>query len=482
MYEQQPEQMYPPAFLTRMESMLGPEWPAFLESLCREEARGIRFRLEGPASRPEFTSQILHAVGADSPASFVPWAENAWYLTGDSRPGREIWHDLGAYYLQEPSAMSAASILAPLPGEKVLDLCAAPGGKATQLGAALHGKGLLVANEIHPARCKILARNIERMGIQNCVVTCESPENLADRLEGFFDKVLVDAPCSGEGMFRKNPEALQEWSPASVDGCAARQDGILEKAWLMLRPGGKLVYSTCTFSPQENEGTIGRFLDRHPDAELLPADTPWFSEGVPAWGNGNPALTRTRRLWPHRLRGEGHFAALLQKEENVFSSANHSKKNRLSGNSSTGKNRKQDLRRMVSSCLEDLVSPDLLQKILEGNLSCLGDAVWLFPENTPSLDGLRILYTGLPIGIIRKDRLEPAHGLAAAFSMEDVLRSSDFTSDMAEASAWFRGETLQTDGEPGWTLVTVDGLGAGWGKCTGGRLKNHLPKGLRWSR
>ena len=482
MYDQQPEQLYPPAFLARMESMLGPEWPAFLESLHREEARGIRFRLDGPASRPEFTSRILHAVGADSPASFVPWAENAWYLTADSRPGREIWHELGAYYLQEPSAMSAAFILAPAPGEKVLDLCAAPGGKATQLGAALHGKGLLMANEIHPTRCRVLAQNIERMGIRNCVVTCESPENLADHLEGFFDRILVDAPCSGEGMFRKNPEAMLEWSPASVNGCAERQDGILEEAWRMLRPGGKLVYSTCTFSPQENEGTIGRFLDRHPEAELLPVDGPWFSDGVPEWGGGNPLLARTRRLWPHRLQGEGHFAALLQKAEDAFFSVTSGKKNKISGNSTAGKKRKQEIRRLISSCLEEVVSPVLLQRILDGNLSCLGDAVWLFPDDTPSLDGLRVLYTGLPIGTIRKDRLEPAHGLAAALSGEDSLRIAEYSWDMPEAQSWYRGEALRSGGEPGWTLVTVDGLGAGWGKCTGGLLKNHLPKGLRWSR
>ena len=260
--------MLPEAFLIRMQGQLGEEYPAFLESLERPRAVALRFNpLKGPAPHLPF-------VGEN-----VPWEPMGYYYDPTERPGLHPYHEAGVYYLQEASAMSAVALLDPRPGEKICDLCAAPGGKSTQIAGRMLGQGLLLCNEYSPARAKILSRNIERMGVANAIVTNEKTENLAARLPGFFDRVLVDAPCSGEGMFRKEEAAVTDWSQQTVEMCAARQAEILDNAAKLLKPGGRLVYSTCTFAPEENEQTVEAFLARHPEFVPESVDAPWFAAG-----------------------------------------------------------------------------------------------------------------------------------------------------------------------------------------------------------
>ena len=272
--------MLPQGFPERMLHLLGEaEFAEFLASYERPRSAGLRLNPRKPlpdgASLPFCEAQ-------------VPWEPNGYYVCEGSRPGLHPWHDAGAYYLQEPSAMAPARLLDAQPGERVLDLCAAPGGKTTQLAAAMQGRGLLVCNEIHPRRAQVLASNIERLGIPNALVLSEHPAKLAQRFPGYFDRILVDAPCSGEGMFRKEEAAVTDWSEATVAMCAARQQEILASAAEMLAPGGRLVYSTCTFSPEENEGVISAFLHAHPAFSVEPVEAPWFSPARPDWIDDPP--------------------------------------------------------------------------------------------------------------------------------------------------------------------------------------------------
>ena len=284
--------MLPEKFLARMQQQLGGEYDEYLRSLQRPRAVALRFNpLKGAIP-------VLPFVGEP-----VPWEPMGYYYDPDSRPGLHPYHEAGVYYLQEASAMASAALLEPQPGEIILDLCAAPGGKSTQIAGRMQGQGLLVSNEINQKRAKVLSRNIERLGIGNAVVTGEAPAALADRFPGFFHRIMVDAPCSGEGMFRKEEAAITDWSEENVEMCARRQAEILDCAAAMLRPGGRLVYSTCTFAPQEDEEAVEAFLARHPEFEAEPVNAPWFQESRPGM----------YRLWPHKLLGEGHFAAVLRK-------------------------------------------------------------------------------------------------------------------------------------------------------------------------
>ena len=294
--------MFPTEFLDRMHRLLGKDELAdFLAAADRPRAVALRFN----------ALKKLPAVCGGAP---VPWAENGYYYDPETRPGLSPYHDAGAYYLQEASAMAPAGLLDVRPGMTVLDLCAAPGGKSSQIAALLRGEGLLVANEINPKRAAVLSRNLERMAAAGSLTLNEHPRRLAERFPRFFDRILVDAPCSGEGMFRKEEAAVTDWSVETVEMCARRQREILESAAGMLRPGGRMVYSTCTFSPEENEGVISAFLWDHPEFSVGEADAPWFSPGRPDWvEHPAPGLERTFRLWPHTLKGEGHFAAILEK-------------------------------------------------------------------------------------------------------------------------------------------------------------------------
>ena len=455
--------MLPQAFLDRMEKMLGDEYPAFIQSYEKEQYQALRVN-PLKADRDTF---VLRSPFTLRP---VAWERNGFYYEKGDAPGKHPYHAAGVYYIQEPSAMAPAAYLDAKPGEKILDLCAAPGGKSTQIAAAMRGEGLLISNEIHPARAKILSENIERMGIRNAMVTNESPQSLAKIFEAYFDRIMVDAPCSGEGMFRKNADACDEWSPQNVVLCAERQAEILECAASMLRPGGRMVYSTCTFAPEENEGTISRFLTKHPEFSIV--DVPHYeqmSTGIAAWTDEpQPGLERTIRLFPHHVDGEGHYLAVLQKEGSV--SGNYE------GYFAKGLEKgipERDAREYLDFAKETLrVTPG-------GKLIRFGEQLYLAPEEMPSTKGLKVLRPGLHLGTMKKNRFEPSHALALALTPADVLHSYDMAGDSSEVRAYLNGQTLAADGEKGWYLMTVDGYSIGWGKLAGGMIKNHYPKGLR---
>lgn len=354
--------------------------------------------------------------------------------------------------------MAPARLLDAQPGETVLDLCAAPGGKSGQIATAMQGSGLLVCNEIHPKRARILSSNIERLGVANALVINEHPARLAERFPLYFDRILVDAPCSGEGMFRKEDAAVTDWSEETVAMCAARQTEILHSASQMLKPGGRIVYSTCTFAPEENEGVISSFLHAHPDFFVLPVEAPWFSHGRPEWVN-NPAdgIEHTFRLWPYMLRGEGHFAAVLQRRG-------------IQGTRIC----EQQLPAVLAAAAEDFLEEAGIR--LPGKFINFGDTFFVAPKELPLLHSLHVLRAGLELGQMRKGRFIPSHALA--LWLKNYPRIVDFSADSTEIRAYLRGETLHGT-QTGWVLLCVDGCSLGWLRGAAGILKNHYPKGLR---
>ena len=453
--------MLPELFEKRMKDLLGAEFADFLASYDRPRNVGLRLNPLKTETPPALTRFGLTPV---------PWAENGFCYDPATRPGLSPYHEAGLYYMQEPSAMAPAGLLDVRPGMKVLDLCAAPGGKTTQIAAALRGEGLLVCNEINPKRAKILARNVERMGIANALVLNEHPQKLEDRFAGFFDRIMVDAPCSGEGMFRKEEAAVTDWSEETVEMCANRQLEILTTAAGMLAPGGRLVYSTCTFAPSENEGVISRFLQSHEAFSVAAVSAPWFDPGRPEWTEDkDPRLSGTFRLWPHKLHGEGHFAAVLEKSKEADgqrgSEAPPSRRGRDTA-PSTGEAEKL----LGQFCKENQVI------LPTGKLLPFGQSLFCVPEQMPELRGLKVLRPGLELGQVLKNRFEPAH--AWALWLKTAKSVADFPADSPEIAKYLHGEAIPGT-QTGWTLVTVDGLSLGWAKGSGGVLKNHFPKALR---
>ncbi len=455
----------PEAFVERMKKLLGEEYEAFAGSYEQERSQGLRMNyLKG--GNEEF-QKIVSRFDLKP----VPWTEEGFYYGGDQRPGKSPYHEAGAYYIQEPSAMAAVSLLDPRPGERILDLCAAPGGKTSHAASRMRGEGLLVSNEIHPARARILSQNIERMGCRNTVAVCAAPADLVPWFPGFFDRIIVDAPCSGEGMFRKDEEARTQWSPENVALCAGRQQEILNYAASMLRPGGMLVYSTCTFAPEEDEGTVDRFLASHEEFSVAEAPLlPGLSKGRPEWTeSGRSSISSSFRIWPHRTEGEGHYLALLKKEGE--------ERRKFSGRMPVYL-RDKTLKKGLEEMLKEICpGAEWLRDREEWIL--FGEQIYLLPEEMPDFSGLKVLRPGLHVASVRKNRLEPAHGLAAALKEEEASRICRLGEMEEAARKYINGETLPFGGEKGWTLVTVDGYSLGWGKQAGGVLKNHYPKGLR---
>ena len=429
--------MLPEKFLERMKLQLGEEYPSFLESLERPRAVALRFNpLKGEQPQLPFVQTP------------VPWEPMGFYYDPQSRPGLHPYHEAGVYYLQEASAMSAVALLQPQPGEWVCDLCAAPGGKTTQIAGRMGGEGLLLCNEINPKRAKILSRNIERLGVSNALVTNEHPEKLSQRFRGCFDRVLIDAPCSGEGMFRKEEAAVTDWSPETVEMCARRQREILHSGAAMLRPGGRLVYSTCTFAPQENEETVAAFLADHPEFVAEFVDAPWFV----------PSENSSWRIWPHKVLGEGHFAAVLRKLGD---------EERDLPKTAAGQKLPQEWTEFAK---------ELGIRLPEGKGITFGQSIYWVPEDFPDLGGLKVERPGLELGTAKKGRFEPAHALA--LWLKDCHCAQDYGADSKEIAAYLHGDVVPSN-QKGWCLVTVDGYSLGWGKGDGTVLKNHYPKGLR---
>lgn len=425
--------MLPEKYAERIRASLA-DADSYMECMAQPPAKGARVN-SLKISDEEFLSRgFLQTEGK------VPWAEHGYYIA-DEKPGKSIYFHAGLFYVQEPSAMCAAPLLDAKPGERVLDLCSAPGGKGTQLAAAMRGAGILVLNEKIPSRAEVLSENVERMGIANAVVLCADPAALEERFCGYFDKILVDAPCSGEGMMRKEAAALAEWSEENVKMCAGRQRKILESAAKMLRPGGRLVYSTCTFSEEEDEENAA-----------------WLaSRGF--------ALLQEEKLWPHRVRGEGHFAALLQKDEGAECAGR------------IGKNPPAD--KKAAALWRTFAKENLLSLPEGGELLSFGDALYLVPEELFSLKGLKVLRAGIRLGTVKGDRFEPDHALAMAAG---VRFASVCALTEEGAAAYLRGEEVASDGAKGWCAAERDGFALGLGKIAGGVMKNKYPKGLRVNR
>ena len=430
--------MLPKEFLARMERQLGEEYPDYLASLQRPRAAALRFNpLKGEPPRVPFG------------LTPVPWEPMGYYFDPDARPGLHPYHEAGVYYLQEASAMAPVVLLAPQPGERVCDLCAAPGGKSTQIAGRMRGEGFLLCNEYSPKRAKILSRNIERLGVANALVTNETPERLAKALPEYFDRVLVDAPCSGEGVFRKEEAAITDWSGETVAMCARRQGEILREAAKLVRPGGLLVYSTCTFAPQEDEEAVAAFLSEHPEFTPEPPPAPWFTPGP----NGS------FRLWPHKLKGEGHFAAVLRRMG--------------TGELPPAPRGGEALPKQWQDFARELGI-----QLPPGKAVTFGDTLYWAPADCPDLRGLKVLRPGLELGQLLRGRFQPAHALA--LWLPDCGRQVDFGPESPEMKAYLHGDVLPGT-EKGWTRVLCGGYGIGWAKGDGVQLKNHYPKGLRRS-
>lgn len=428
--------MLPELFLQRMSTQLGEEYEAFLQSLQRPRAVALRMNpLKGELPALPFVAEP------------VPWEPLGYYYAPEARPGLHVFHEAGVYYLQEASAMAPVALLEPQPGEKICDLCAAPGGKSTQIAGRLSGRGMLLCNEVSPKRAKILSRNIERLGVANAVVTNETPAVLAQRFPAFFDRVLVDAPCSGEGMFRKEEAAITDWSPETVQMCARRQGEILDCAAKMVKPGGRLVYSTCTFAPQEDEEAVEAFLENHPEFVPEPVEAPWFQESGPAM----------YRMWPHKLLGEGHFAAVLRRMGQPEDSPAPPPGEKLP-------RQWEDFAKALDICLP------------EGRGLRFGETLYWAPAGMPDVTKLCVLRAGLELGTVKKDRFEPAHALA--LWLKDCRCQVSFPAKSDEIKAYLHGEVLPCR-EKGWCLVKAGAYSLGWGKGDGSQLKNHYPKGLR---
>ncbi|WP_010248191.1 RsmF rRNA methyltransferase first C-terminal domain-containing protein [Acetivibrio cellulolyticus] len=397
----------------------------------------------------------------------IPWTKDGFYYNEGENPGKHPYYYAGLYYIQEPSAMLPGAVIDAKPGENILDLCAAPGGKTVQIAAGMKGKGLLVANDINSDRVKALVKNIELCGITNAVVTNDSPQNLSAKFNHFFDKILIDAPCSGEGMFRKDEDAAKSWGKYKCDLCSGMQRDILGHVDGMLKPGGYLVYSTCTFSPEENEQMIAAFLESHPDYELFEVPkTGGIDDGRPQWSDNNSELKKTARLWPHKIKGEGHFVALLHKKDSNYKALESFDKTVISGSNDV-----LDSFRIFEK--------DNLSVSLEDHFIVKGSNLYSLPVKLPDLSGIKVAKFGRYIGEAAKGRFEPSHSFILSLCKSDLKNVLSFASNSNEVIKYLKGETLMTESQKGYIGVLVDGYTLGWAKQTGDMLKNLYPKGWR---
>ncbi|HEY5557260.1 RsmF rRNA methyltransferase first C-terminal domain-containing protein [Acetobacterium sp.] len=459
----------PQDFIDKMKILMGKGSDELFNSYDQPESKGIRTNTLKLA--PEKLSGKLPFE-----TQKVNWCHEGFYIDSTIRPGKNPYYYCGLYYVQEPTAMAAVEALSPEPGDWVLDLCAAPGGKSTQIAAKLQGRGLLVANELVNSRAGILSTNIERMGIANAVVTNEFPERLADSFYQRFDKILVDAPCSGEGMFRKDPGALSDWSLERVDRCVGKQEKILETAHRLLKPGGVLVYATCTFSPEENEQIIEAFINKY-SYELKSIELTGLEDhGRVEWTRKNTkSIENALRIMPMKVKGEGHFIAKLVKV-GPCSDENNAKQGYA----------KSRLKKATRAELQDYESfaRDSLDKdfykSFEHRLYLSGEHLYALPEGLAleTISNLKVLRPGLHLGEFKKNRFEPSYALAMALKLSEAKNVCDLKEE-DQAYHYLKGEALNLVAEKGWVLIGYQGDSLGFGKASEGIIKNHYPKGLR---
>ncbi|MEK3876756.1 RsmB/NOP family class I SAM-dependent RNA methyltransferase [Paenibacillus sp. FSL M7-0420] len=489
----------PGAFAERMKELLGPEYEQFTDTYQQSPYGGIRantlkITVDGLRERSPFTLEP------------IPWCPSGFYTGEGARPGKHPYYHAGLYYIQEPSAMAPVELLNVQPGDRVLDLCAAPGGKSTQIAAKLQGEGLLVSNDLHPERTKALAKNLELYGVRNGIVLNESPERIAGAFPGFFDRILIDAPCSGEGMFRKDEDMVKQWEPGTPDKYAEMQREILRAAASALKPGGTMVYSTCTFALEENEEMIAGFLSGHPQFSLVPVG------GTGPFAAGLGPLPGAARLWPHKVKGEGHFMAVLRhdgsggpareaiengaaengaavtdtlenakarndKRERSLSAAPRSKAAKTdfhskavpgradhgrggkggrgsghgSGSGRAGTGPGPQSQRTGGEAIALAVYADFIQELLgtqpPGHAIWFGDHLYISPLPREALDGLKTVRPGWYVGQIKSGRFVPGHPLATALRPEECSRFVSLSSISGEAVSYLKGETLSIPAE-----------------------------------
>lgn len=446
----------PEKFLEKMKDLLKNEYKAFLESYNNKKYQGLRINTL-KISVEDFVKISPFKLTP------IPWCKDGFYYEEEKRPAKHPYYHAGLYYIQEPSAMAPVGILKPNPKEKVLDLCAAPGGKSVQIASYLKGEGVLVTNDINMKRVKALIKNIELYGVKNSIVTNESPEKLAKYFSKYFDKILIDAPCSGEGMFRKDPSMIKSWEKHDDIYYAPIQRDIMANIPNMIKSQGHILYSTCTFSPEENEKVIKDFIDANEGFKII--DIPknhGFSKGKSEWAQDDKRVEMCARLWPHKLDGEGHFLSFMETSLEDHKSI-------------------KTYNRKVKPTKEfyDFVNLNLNIE-LEGAFEVHNDQLYLLPKEVPNLKGLKVLRSGWMLGTYKKNRFEPSHALAMGLRYEDAKRVVNFHRDDGEVIKYLKGETLNINGEKGWTLVCVDGFPLGWAKQTGNILKNHYPASWRW--
>ncbi|MGB9679235.1 MAG: RsmF rRNA methyltransferase first C-terminal domain-containing protein [Thermoanaerobacteraceae bacterium] len=445
-------------FIMRMKKFLQEDFEDFFNEYYKEPFKALRVNTL-KISTKEFMEISPFKLER------VPWCEDGFYFSMSERPGTHIYHDLGVYYIQEPSAMAVVEILDPKPGEKILDISAAPGGKTTHIASKTGNKGLIVANEINSNRVKLLAENLERIGVSNCIITNEIPDKLVEPFIGYFDKVLVDAPCSGEGMFRKDDISRLEWSLNHVISCSIRQKNILKSAAKALKPGGVLVYSTCTFSPEENEGVIQDFLNSNKEFEIIDTKIGYFFDtGHPEWINADKELEKCVRIWPHKQKGEGHFIAKLYKKQDN------------QNNYKFIKNAKE--KKNIDLAPFFYFKDNFMKYDFDNlNIKLFKNHVYSVPMDLPDLSGLKVFRPGWYLGEIKKERFEPSHWLAMVLKPFMVKQTFELPTELRKK--YLKGETFELNIKDGWILLSIDGFSAGWGRASKGIIKNYYPKRLR---
>ncbi len=448
-------------YIQKMKELLKYEFEDYIKTFENKAYSGIRVNTL-KISPEEFKNISSFNIKG------VSWCKEGFYCDEEEKPSKSYLYSAGLYYIQEPSAMSAAEILPVKENDAVIDLCAAPGGKTTQIAAKLNGTGILFSNDISATRAKAIVKNIELFGVKNCVVLSDSPQKIAARFEGYFDCVLVDAPCGGEGMFRKNKDIIKNYNESMLDICKKSQKDILNSAAKLLKNGGHIVYSTCTFSPDEDEKVINDFLIDNDNFDIISIDKKYgFDSGKPDWvKNGDKRLTKCARIWPHKMKGEGHFIALLNKkgiaDEMIYE---------------TEKNSDEKFLKPVKDFVKSNLNVDL-----NGIYKIINDMVYIIPPKMPKTDGFRVLRSGLLAGNIKRNGFEPSQALAMALKKEEVVNFADFDKNDERVKRYLKGETVEFESiKNGWVLVCVEGFSLGWAKAQNGRLKNKYAIGWRWS-
>jgi NOL1/NOP2/sun family putative RNA methylase len=431
-----------------MKNLLSDEYESFLRTYDEERAYGLR------ANTLKISVEEFLKISPFN-LSTINWSSDGFYYKENIRPAKSPLYNAGLYYIQEPSAMAPVEFLDVKRGHKVLDLCAAPGGKSIQIASKLQGEGILVTNDINSNRVKALVKNIEMYGVKNVLVVNDSPQRLSKNFEGYFDRILVDAPCSGEGMFRKDEGLIKSWEKDDISIYPNMQKEILESASKMLKVGGKLVYSTCTFNINENENIIENFLKENNNFKLLNIDKNYgISEGL--------GIKEVGRLWPHKLKGEGHFLALLQKTDGEVINHDLEKAN----------NKPPQVYRDFEK--------ENMNISLEGNFITINDNLYLAPKDLIKIKSLKVVRTGLLLGKIKKNRFEPSQAFAMVLKKEDFKRVINLTKDSTEVIKYLKGETIFVEGQKGLNLITVENFPIGFGKLNGSTLKNGYEKSWRW--